>query len=105
MKKLEGETDYEAIVELCVLISSHYLNAALHKLGVTPQDRDVKHNRLAGEIRRRRVKELQGALDAIDGLEQLRPRHVYGRGGDGEVAGRAMAWLGEVRKACSRVLG
>jgi hypothetical protein len=88
LAKLDDKADYEAIVELCMLISSHYTNAALHKLGITPIDRDIKHNKLAGEIERRRVTELLSAHEAINKLEQLRPRHVYGKGSDGEVARR-----------------
>lgn len=104
LKKLDEKADYEAIVELCMLISAHYVNAALHKLRITPVDRDIKHNKLAGEIKRRGVGELIGVRDAIDALEQLRPRHVYGKGSDGEVAERALETVGRVREACMRVL-
>ncbi|MDI6643195.1 MAG: hypothetical protein QMD95_04000 [Candidatus Hodarchaeaceae archaeon] len=105
LNKLDNEADYEAIVELCVLISAHYANAALHKLRITPADRDIKHNRLAGEIGRRKVEELLGIRAAIDALEQLRPRHVYGRGSDGGVANRALEMVERVRKTCMQVLG
>jgi len=104
LRKLDDVSDYEAIVELCMLVSAHYLNAALHKLNVTPIDRDIKHNKLAGEIRRRRVRELIAVCGAIEGLEGLRPRHVYGKGGDGEVARLARKSLAEVRKSCLQVL-
>ena len=105
LNKLDEKTDYETIVELCMLISAHYVNAALHKLRITPIDRDIKHNRLAGEIGRRRVAELLEVREAIDTLEQLRPRHVYGKGSNGEVAKRALEAIGKVRKTCTRVLG
>lgn len=105
LAKLNKEADYEAIVELCMLISAHYANAALHKLRITPADRDIKHNKLAGEIERRRVGELLEAREAINGLEQLRPRHVYGKGSDGEVAKRALKMIRMVREVCMRVLG
>ena len=105
LKKLDEEADYEAIVELCMLVSAHYTNAALHKLKITPADRDIKHNKLAGELKRRRVGELLGVREAIDTLERLRPRHVYGRGSDGGVAKRALEMIGKVREACTRVLG
>jgi len=105
LNKLDKVADYEAIVELCMLISAHYVNAALHKLRITPADRDIKHNKLAGEIERRRVGELLGVREAIDALEQLRPRHVYGKGSDGAVAKRALELLERVRKTCMQVLG
>lgn len=105
LDKLNEEADYEAIVELCMLISAHYVNAAFHKLGITPVDRDTKHNKLAGEIERRRVEELLGVREVIDALERLRPRHVYGKGSDGGVAKRALEMMGKVREACMRVLG
>lgn len=104
LDKLDPSTDYEAIVELCMLVSSHYVNACLHRLGITPADRDLKHNKLAGEIERRRVEKLSGLRDQIDGLEKLRPRHVYGRGKDGEVAELAIKNLAEVRKTCLSTL-
>jgi hypothetical protein len=105
LNKLDEETDYEAIVELCMLISAHYTNAALHKLRITPADRDIKHNKLAGEIERRRVEKLLGVRDAINALEQLRPRHVYGKGTNGGVAKRALDMIARVRETCMRVLG
>jgi hypothetical protein len=105
LDKLDGQSDYEAIVELCMLISAHYTNAALHRLRITPADRDIKHNRLAGEIIRRRVEELLMVAEATDALEQLRPRHVYGKGSDGEVAKRALENLKRVQEACMQVLG
>lgn len=71
LNKLDEGSDYEAIVELCMLISAHYTNAALHKLRITPADRDIKHNRLAGEIGRRRVGELLEVREPIVALEQL----------------------------------
>lgn len=105
LDKLDEEADYEAIIELCMLISAHYANAALHKLRITPADRDIKHNKLAGEIERRRVEELLETRTAIDALEQLRPRHVYGRGSDGGASKRALEMVKRVREACMQVLG
>jgi len=102
--KLDPASDYEAMLELCMLISSHYVNACLHRLGITPVDRDLKHNKLAGEIQRRRVEKLSALGDPIDGLEKLRPRHVYGKGRDGGVAKLAMKNLAEVRKTCLSIL-
>ena len=88
-----------------MLISAHYANAALHKLGITPADRDIKHDKLSSEIERRRVRELVETRTAIDALERLRPRHVYGKGSNGGVAKRALAMVKEVREACTQVLG
>lgn len=104
LRKLDEIADYETIIELCMLISAHHVNAALHRLNVTPVDRDIKHNKLVGEIKRRRIGELLGIYETIDGLENLRPRHVYGKGGNGEVAKRALRMLSEVQEACARVL-
>lgn len=105
LHKLDEAADYEAIVELCMLVSAHYTNAALHRLRITPADRDIKHTMLAGEIKRRRAGELLTVCEAIDALEKLRPRHVYGRGSNGKVAKRALDAVARVREACLRVLG
>lgn len=105
IKKLDEELDYEAIIELCMLVSAHHVNAALHKLRITPIDRDIKHNKLVGEIKRRGVGELIEIVEAIDALEQLRPRHVYGKGSDGKVAKRAIELVEKVKERCTQVLG
>lgn len=105
LNKLDEGSDYEAIVELCMLISAHYTNAALHKLRITPADRNIKHNRLAGEIGQRRVGELLEVREPIVALEQLRPRHIYGKGSDGRVAKQALEMIARVREICMRVLG
>jgi len=105
LDKLDEEADYEAIIELRMLISAHYANAALHKLRITPADHDIKHNKLAGEFERRRVEELLETHTAIDALEQLRPRHVYGKGSGGGAAKRALEMVKRVREVCIQVLG
>lgn len=104
LSKLNKETDYEAIIELCMLISAHYSNAALHELRVTPIDRDIKHTKLAGLVKRRSVDELSDIRKTIDALEKLRPRHIYGKGSDGKTAEQALRMLEKVKETCMKVL-
>lgn len=40
------EDDYEALVELYMLIAAHCINASMHKLGVLNISKDIKHNKL-----------------------------------------------------------
>ena len=82
LTKLSNEADYEIIIEVCLLIAAHYLNAAMHHLRTLRIDRDIKHNRLYGELlRNKRLKEVsQAVAELINALEQLCPRHVYGAG-------------------------
>ena len=44
--KLNFEEDYEALVEIYMLISAHYINAALHKLKIVKENKDIKHNQI-----------------------------------------------------------
>ena len=44
--KLCFKEDYEALVEIYMLISAHYINAALHELKTIKENKDVKHNQI-----------------------------------------------------------
>jgi len=48
-------------------------------------DRDLKHNKLAGEIKRRNLfgGHSEEISRLINDLEKLRPRHIYGTGRNG----------------------
>ena len=46
LKLDDAEEDYEALVELYMLISAHYVNASLHKLGALNTSKDIKHNKM-----------------------------------------------------------
>jgi len=52
LSKLDDKEDHETIVELCMLLSAHYINAALHSIGRIRPDKDIKHNKLPGMIKR-----------------------------------------------------
>lgn len=52
LSKLDDMDDHETIVELCMLISAHYINAALHSTGRLRPDKDIKHNKLPGILKR-----------------------------------------------------
>ena len=73
---------------------------------INPWDKDIKHNRLYGELlRNKRLREeSHTAADLISALEQLRPRHVYGTGEDGETAAQARMFLQEIAMICRRIL-
>ena len=40
--KLDIEEDYEALIELYMLVSAHYINASLHKLKALNISKDIK---------------------------------------------------------------
>ncbi|WP_456474663.1 hypothetical protein [Candidatus Pyrohabitans sp.] len=107
LRKLDDEEDHETIVELCVLMASHYVNAALHATERVRQDRDIKHNRLEGFVRREECfgSESARVANLIGSLERLRPGQAYGRGRDGEVARRARELCTEIKRICGGVIG
>jgi len=104
-KKLDSyENDYEAIVELYMLICAHYINAALHKLGKLEESRDIKHNLITSFLIDQfdKVNEVK---DAMQKLENLRPSHIYGKGENGETAKEAEEQYNTIKKICGKILG
>ena len=91
ISKLNPEEDYELIIEAYLLTAAHFINAAMHKIGTLPEDRDIKHNKLEGFLKKENALKTKSkeASDLILSLENLRPSHVYGRGKNGETEKKA----------------
>lgn len=106
LSKLNNEEDYETIVELCMLISSHYINAALHSTGRLRPDKDLKHNRILGVIKRDEYFDSNSGeiSDLIKELEEMRPSHIYGTGKNGSTARRAREILFTVKNFCEGLI-
>ncbi len=103
-KKLDSyEEDYEAIVELYMLICAHYINAALHKSGKLEESKDIKHNLITSFL----IDQFGGVnevKDAIQKLENLRPSHIYGKGENGETAKKAEEQYNIIKKICGKII-
>lgn len=100
------EDDYEALVELYMLIAAHYINASLHKLGVLNISKDIKHNLIfpflkEGEGLGENTEEIR---DLMKKLDDLRPGHVYGSGENGKTAKKAMEYYKKIKTICSVIL-
>lgn len=94
-----GPADYEMKIEAAMLAGTHWLNLALHSLGVTPSRADVMHTYLltVNELRKYRVADA-GLLDALTQIEDIRPPYVRGNFPGGEKAAeRALALLATIR--------
>ena len=106
LSKLGEETDAEAIIELIMLITAHYVNAAMHKLNTLRVVKDEKHNRMHRVL----IKEKRLAEDSmqvwasIDTIEKLRPKHVYGKGSNGEAIKEAKKHYHTIKNICRRIL-
>lgn len=106
LSKLDNEDDHETIVELCLLISAHYINAALHSTGRLRPDKDLKHNRIPGIIKREdyfddlslEISELMGEL------EGMRPSQIYGTGKNGSTAFQAKEILYSIKNICEELI-
>ena len=100
--KLNPSEDSELAIEGYVLIASHFINKAMHKVGTLAEDRDIKHNKLAGFDKNE--KSLGAKSEEIsflmDTLENLRPSHVYGRGMNGRAAEKAKECIAEIKELC-----
>ncbi len=106
LSKLDTETDYATIIELLMLISAHYINATMHKLNTLHLKRDIKHNRLAGILRRekRMGEKSEEIAKIVTRFEELRPGLVYGRKTNGKYAQEAMELFQKLKKICKREL-
>jgi len=107
IKKLDYEEDYETLIEDFLLVSSHLINAAMHKLKSLNPDKDIKHNQIYGFLKKENAlgeySEKIGEL--MQQLEQLRPSHVYGKGKNGETAKKAKEYLAKIKEICERIIG
>jgi len=100
------EEDYEALIELYMLMAAHYINASLHKLGVLNISKDIKHNKIftflkEGEKLGENSEEVR---DIMKKLDDLRPGHVYGSGENGGTAKKAKEYYEEIKKICLGLL-
>ena len=105
VSKLSNEEDFETIIENCALIAAHWVNAFLHHINILEVQRDIKHNRLPGFLRRHQsvIVNVSQLADLVQRIEDLRPGHVYGSRGDGDIASRALDTLEEIRQFCSHL--
>jgi hypothetical protein len=94
-----GAADYEMRIEAAMLAGTHWLNFALHRLGITPATIDVMHTYLltVNELRKYRVADA-ASVEALGEIEDLRPAYVRGNfpGGD-RAAEQALALLAILR--------
>lgn len=106
LKLDDAEEDYEALVELYMLIAAHYINASLHKLGVLNISKDIKHNKLFSFLKEdeKLGKDTEEIKDLMKKLDDLRPGHVYGSGDNGKTAKKAKEYYEKIKNACSVIL-
>lgn len=106
IEKLDYEEDYETLIEDYMLLSSHLVNAAMHKLGTLKPDKDIKHNRLFGHIKNEKsLKDKSDKIaELVQDIEQLRPSHVYGKGENGETAKKAEEYFKRIKEICKKII-
>jgi hypothetical protein len=95
-----GPADYEMKIEAAMLAGTHWLNLALHRLGVTPPQNDVLHTYMltVNELRKYRVAD-EELVDALSEIEDIRPGYVRGNLPGGEkAAARALELLALLRR-------
>ena len=106
LAKLNEDTDVEAIIELIMLISAHYVNAAMHKLNTLRIEKDEKHNRMYQALvkENRLGADSQKIWQALDEIEKLRPKFIYGKGSNGKAIQQARKHLHIIKTICGRIL-
>lgn len=102
LAKLGPEDDYEAVIELSMLIAAHHLNTAFHEKGLVTIEQDIKHNKLVGFLLQQKLfgEEQEKVIAAMRHIEELRPSRVYGRGKNGKSAEKALQALEIIKHAC-----
>ncbi len=106
LRKLNDDTDYEAIIELIMLLTNHYVNAAMHKLNTLRIDKDEKHNKMYSVlVHEKRLRNYSDEVwTAIEKIENLRPKHVYGSGTNGKYSKDAKKQYEIIKRICRRIL-
>lgn len=98
-----GAGDCEMKIEGAMLAGTHWVNAALHDMGVTPAASDLFHTYLltVNEYRRLSVAG-EMLVPALAEIEDLRPPFVRGDQPGGEQAAeRALVLLAQIRGAAA----
>lgn len=106
LSKLDDSEDHETVVELCMLISAHYINATLHHTGRLRPDKDIKHNKLPGVIKREEYFD-ENSIEISElfrELEEMRPSQIYGTGKNGNTAKRAKSIYSKIREFCGEII-
>jgi len=106
IEKLDREEDYETLIEDYMLAAAHLVNAAMHKLGKLREDKDIKHNQLYGFLARENAlnEKSKEVAELIQGIEQLRPSHVYGKGENGDACDKAKEFYNKIKEICEAIL-
>lgn len=101
-----AEDDYEALVELYMLIAAHCINASMHKLGIVNISKDIKHNKLFSFLKEdKKFGEYTDTVsDMMKRLDDLRPGHVYGSGENGQTAKKAKEYYKKIKDICVGIL-
>lgn len=101
-----SEADYEILVETYMLVSAHYINAALHKLDIIKQNTDIKHNQIFSFLKEgnKLGKGTELIRDSMKKLDDLRPSHVYGKDKNGETAKKAKMCYENIKSICREVI-
>ena len=92
-------SDYEIIIEGAMLAGAHWMNAALHNLGLTLPAQDTLHSEFLtlGE-RRRIIIIIPMLIENLDKIEEMRALYVRGNEPGGKVAAsQALVLLEEIR--------
>ena len=96
-------SDYEAVIEGCMLAGTHWFNAALHEMGLSAEDRDAVHVEYMIVHERRKAWLVAPAMvEALERIEDMRALHVRGNAAGGEEAAtEALRRLDVIREAAA----
>jgi len=99
MEKL-SDSDYEAVIEACMLAGSHWLNFACHRMELTASGNDVMHSEYLNGMHRIEISlRTPGLLQAMDEIEAYRAGFVRGDlDGGKQVAARCRGLLAVIQR-------
>jgi len=106
LDKLDDSEDHETVIELCMLISAHYINTALHSTGRLRPDKDIKHNRIPRSLRAEMYFDNDSSqlAELFQELEDMRPSQIYGTGKNGKIAKKARNLYSNIKNFCEEII-
>jgi hypothetical protein len=103
LSKLDPQEDHTAIIEICMMMGTAFLNAILHKRGIREDEIDQNHTtrpKIPEEVEAKITPDIRAIMDDLHYIEQMRGLHCRGISGKLRDPRDLPAWDPAVSEKC-----